>query len=1028
MADSPIDFKTINDDAIATGSGTSSDSTATSFHHHDMSWRWVGGATGDWNDPSNWTLYDGANNPVTTEGSVPQAEQNADVSLSPASGEDSVTVVVNAPDYNQIRSLSVWQNATLKVTAQAGSSIDGNVFATAGFENDGTIIIDTPSKVDFGGVTMNRDDGTITIMNNHGNVIFDDSNLNSGGTVNLINASLGSAGQPVWVSGGTVNLQQNSSIFMNSAESIATINVDPATVNTLYVQDNGFLHGGADATNAQNVVINGISENTRFGISGLASAPTSATYAENKDGSYTLTVDMADGSNLTYSNLHMADGYTPPATATIVQDTAASGWDIEDTSSASATGAYTDNTLHQQLSAIATSSTNAGGDTSQYSSTPASYHQHDMSWHWTGTASSDWNDSSNWELLDSTGNKVDTSDASVWTSNPVPQSQQNADVNISWEGNTTTPQTVVDNAPDYNQIRSLSVWQNGTLKITAQGDSQYVGNVFATAGFENNGTIIIDTPSNVELGGVAMNRDDGTITIMNNQGHVTLDNGKLDNAGTLNLINASLGTTDQPVWVQGGTVNMQQNSTLFAEPGISYSDKTTINVDPNTVNTIYIDDSGDEGVKGNVLVNGISKNTHFGISGLTAEPTSAIYTNNGDGSYTLNVQLADGNVVQYADVVPADGYEPPATASIVQDGTTGWLVEDETVCFLSGSMIRTAKGDVAVEDVQIGDEVIVFDWQNNREISSPVVWVGKSHATVRAGLADDEAGYPVRILKDAIADGVPYKDMLITPEHCLFFEDKFVPVRMLVNGVSIFFDKSITSYDYYHVETAQHSVITADGMLTESYLDTGNRRSFHQVGKVATLNGMTRTWVDNAAAPLCVDRAFVEPLFRQLELRENSVSGTHVREVIVAQTTDPDLHLVTQTGASIRPMRVQDDKYSFMLPPGTKCVRIVSRASRPADVIGPFVDDRRYLGVAVTDVCVQTARKLQMITAHLQASKPAGWHDTDWQDCAWTNGDAILPLDGNITHNAMAILSITIRAAGPYLVGKEMEKAVAQAM
>ncbi|GBR51735.1 hypothetical protein CSR02_16105 [Acetobacter pomorum] len=1025
MADSPVDFEKIDSDSSAVGDGTSYNSTETSFHYHDMSWRWVGGDTGDWSDPANWALYDGTNNLVTTEGSVPQAEQNADVSLSPPSGADSVTVVLNAPDYNQIRSLSVWQNATLKITAQADSNIDGNVFATAGFENDGTIIIDTPSKVELGGVTMNRSDGTITIMNNHGNVIFDSSNLNSGGTVNLINASLGSAGQPVWVSGGTVNMQ-NSSIYMNSGEAVATINVDPTTVNTIYVQDNGFLHGGAQVTNSENAVINGISENTRFGIAGLASEPNSATYTKNTDGSYTLTVNLEDGSKLTYGNLHMADGYTPPATVQIVPDTAASGWDIEDTTSSA--GTYTGDKLHTDISAIASSATAAGGDSSQYSSTPTSYHQHDMSWRWTGATSDDWNDSSNWALYDSTNNKVDTSDANVWTNNPVPQSQQNADVNISWDGNTTTPCVVVDNAADYNQIRSLSVWENGTLKITAQGDSQYSGNVFATAGFENNGTIIIDTPSKVELGGVAMNRDDGTITIMNNQGNVTLDNGIINNDGTLNLINASLGTADQPVWVQGGTVNMQQNSTLFAKPGISYDSKTTINVDPDNVNTIYIDDDGDKSVSGNVLVNGISKNTHFGIAGLTAEPTSAIYTNNGDGSYTLNIQLADGNVVQYADVVPANGYEPPATASIEKDGTTGWLVEDETVCFLSGSMIRTAKGDVAVEDIQIGDEVVAFDWQNNREISSPVVWVGKAHATAHAGLANDEAGYPVRILKDAIADGVPYKDMLITPEHCLFFEGKFVPARMLVNGVSIFYDKSITSYDYYHVETAQHSVITADGMLTESYLDTGNRRAFRQVGKVATLNGKARTWADDAAAPLCVDRAFVEPLFRQLELRENNVNGGQVVEVAPAQTTDPDLHLMTQTGASIRPMRVQGDKYSFMLPPNTKSVRIVSRASRPADVIGPFVDDRRYMGVAVADVRVQTARKLQVITAHLQASKPAGWHDTDWKGCAWTNGDAVLPLDENVAQNAMAILSLTIRAAGPYLVDEDMEKGAAQAV
>lgn len=70
MADSPIDFKTINDDAIATGSGTSSDSTATSFHHHDMSWRWVGGATGDWNDRS-LSLYILVWHPLATSFIIP---------------------------------------------------------------------------------------------------------------------------------------------------------------------------------------------------------------------------------------------------------------------------------------------------------------------------------------------------------------------------------------------------------------------------------------------------------------------------------------------------------------------------------------------------------------------------------------------------------------------------------------------------------------------------------------------------------------------------------------------------------------------------------------------------------------------------------------------------------------------------------------------------------------------------------------------------------------------------------------------
>ncbi|MGX7345507.1 Hint domain-containing protein [Acetobacter pasteurianus] len=342
----------------------------------------------------------------------------------------------------------------------------------------------------------------------------------------------------------------------------------------------------------------------------------------------------------------------------------------------------------------------------------------------------------------------------------------------------------------------------------------------------------------------------------------------------------------------------------------------------------------------------------------------------------------------------------------IDGGTTSYT------CFLSGSMIRTPEGDVAVENIKIGDEVVTFDWKNNREVTQPVVWVGKSHAFAYANMPDDEAGYPVRVQKDAIAEGVPYKDMLITPEHCLFFEGKFVPARMLVNGVSITYDKSITSYEYYHVETEQHSVITADGMLTESYLDTGNRSSFRQEGKVASLRNAAKSWENDAGASLCVDRAFVEPLFRKLEARNKDLASS---QASVELTQDPDLHLITESGAVIRPVRHDGPRYSFMLPANIASVRIVSRASRAADVIGPFVDDRRMMGVAVADVCFVTAKHQEAVTAHLQVEKPVGWHATDWVDCAWTNGDAVLPL-GDLTQDCMGVLSLNIRSAGPYTV------------
>ena len=101
-------------------------------------------------------------------------------------------------------------------------------FATAGLENFGSIIVDTPAKVELGGINVQA--GTLTILNNHGNVIFDNDQINNGGTINLINASLGTPSNPITVSGGTVNLQQNSSILANLWGEGGAINVDPDSV------------------------------------------------------------------------------------------------------------------------------------------------------------------------------------------------------------------------------------------------------------------------------------------------------------------------------------------------------------------------------------------------------------------------------------------------------------------------------------------------------------------------------------------------------------------------------------------------------------------------------------------------------------------------------------------------------------------------------------------------------------------------------------------------------------------------------
>ncbi|MGV4877912.1 Hint domain-containing protein [Acetobacter indonesiensis] len=490
----------------------------------------------------------------------------------------------------------------------------------------------------------------------------------------------------------------------------------------------------------------------------------------------------------------------------------------------------------------------------------------------------------------------------------------------------------------------------------------------------------------------------------------------LDNNGRVELQTSTISSAGEVV-VASGT-NLVLNQSTLPTGKIKMDGGTLYNqnaYDTNGENLII--DFGDTTSKTNTVTLNAYSLSHITFTNV-APGDNITFTNSygnislvDSGEGIITVKDSSGKTLTtFHTAKDKDGnYYTASSFSSSADGDNSVLT-----CFLAGSMILTTQGVVAVEELQMGDEVLAFDWQRGEDVVRPLVWVGKAHAVVRPHLPDDEAGYPVRILKNALADGVPFKDMLITAEHCLFFEDKFIPARMLVNGSSIFYDKSILSYDYYHVETAEHSVLTADGTLTESYLDTGNRAAFRQTGKVVTLSAQPRSWENNAAAPLCVARSVVEGLFRQIRARTSKVDNARKADGKTTLVHNPELHLVTESGAVIMPMRHEGARYSFMLPPDITAVRLVSRAARPSDVIGPFVDDRRQLGVAVSDIRLVAGRKLTLIKTHLDAQKPEGWYDAGQEDLAWTNGNALLPL-GKMQKGTMGLLSIDVLAAGPYI-------------
>ncbi len=153
------------------------------------------------------------------------------------------------------------------------------------------------------------------------------------------------------------------------------------------------------------------------------------------------------------------------------------------------------------------------------------------------------------------------------------------------------------------------------------------------------------------------------------------------------------------------------------------------------------------------------------------------------------------------------------------------------VCFAAGTRILTATGEVAVEALQPGDAVVTLAGRGLPV--KPVLWVGRRHV-VLAGRADAAEMAPIRIKAGALGVNTPKRDLVVSPDHCLYLDGALVPARLLVNGRSVVAEIGMAEVTWYHVELETHEVLVAEGASAESWLDCGNR-SWFQNAPVALL-------------------------------------------------------------------------------------------------------------------------------------------------------------------------------------------------
>ena len=418
--------------------------------------------------------------------------------------------------------------------------------------------------------------------------------------------------------------------------------------------------------------------------------------------------------------------------------------------------------------------------------------------------------------------------------------------------------------------------------------------------------------------------------------------------------------------------------------------------------------------------NGLDNNPIGAPAGPRDEPFVTGYNVNApsyfsyDGStvtqlFETPTAVANGNdVADWASTVNNDAFGDGPTGQVdVITPTDNQVLQvlGYSLCYCRGTRIATSDGETAIEALAPGDPVATQGADGIAFV--PVKWIGHRRIDLTAHPRPDSVA-PVLIQRDAFAANVPYRDLMVSPDHGILVGGTLICARQLVNGTTIRFERGLASVEYFHVELDTHAILMAEGLPAESYLDTGNRGFFANADLPLHLHPDLTSATDcpdraaGSCVPLVWDEASVRPVWQRLADRA-AILGQPVPAADV--TSDADLVIVAG-GRTLRPLSIRNGHYQFVLRSGVTDVRIVSRAATPA-VSRPWLEDRRCLGVYVERVRLNHGSDVLDIPLD-HPSLTQGWWAVEREGellRRWTGGAAVLPLPAL---DGPAILEIAI--------------------
>jgi hypothetical protein len=189
--------------------------------------------------------------------------------------------------------------------------------------------------------------------------------------------------------------------------------------------------------------------------------------------------------------------------------------------------------------------------------------------------------------------------------------------------------------------------------------------------------------------------------------------------------------------------------------------------------------------------------------------------------------ILSGLAGQVETTVTLDIPNLPAVAGYAETDTNSAIYE--AACYVKGTQIATAVGEVRVEDLEIGDFV-----ETVHAGMQKIKWIGRRSYDGRF-IAGNRDILPICIKRHAIAENVPARDLFVSPGHAICIDGALIHAIRLVNGVSVIQAECVETVTYYHIELETHEVIFAENCPAETFLGEDFRQQFQNAWQFSHL-------------------------------------------------------------------------------------------------------------------------------------------------------------------------------------------------